>query len=73
MAARATRPRSAASPFLGEVPLDMQIRETSDAGHPVVAAAPDGPHAEVFRAIARAVIGRLDAPAQRAAPKIVIQ
>ena len=45
------------------------IRETSDAGRPVVAAAPDGPHAEVFRAIARAVIGRLDAPAQRAAPK----
>ena len=32
-------------PFLGEVPLDMTIRETSDAGLPVVATEPDGPHA----------------------------
>ncbi len=30
-------------PFLGEVPLDMSIRETSDAGLPVVATQPDGP------------------------------
>ena len=30
-------------PFLGEVPLDMVIRETSDAGTPVVVSAPDGP------------------------------
>ena len=29
-------------PFLGEVPLDMVIRETSDAGRPVVATDPDG-------------------------------
>jgi ATP-binding protein involved in chromosome partitioning len=58
--------------FLGEVPLDLQIRETSDAGRPIVAAAPDGPHAQVFRGIARAVIARLEAPAQRAAPQIVI-
>ena len=33
-------------PFLGEVPLDMAIREKSDAGLPVVATAPDGPHAQ---------------------------
>ena len=32
-------------PFLGEVPLDMAIRETSDAGLPIVATQPDGPHA----------------------------
>jgi ATP-binding protein involved in chromosome partitioning len=57
--------------FLGEVPLDIAIRETSDAGRPIVAAAPDGAHAQAFRSIARAVIGRLGA-AQRAAPKIVI-
>jgi ATP-binding protein involved in chromosome partitioning len=57
--------------FLGEVPLDIEIRETSDAGQPIVAAKPDGPHARVYRAIARAVIDRLDAP-QRAAPKIMI-
>ena len=41
-------------PFLGEVPLHMAIRETSDAGRPVVATEPDGPHAKVYREIAAA-------------------
>jgi len=59
-------------PFLGEVPLDIAIRETSDAGNPIVAAAPEGAHAKVFRAIARKLIASLDAPAQRPAPKITI-
>ncbi len=43
-------------PFLGEVPLVMAIRETSDAGQPVVATHPEGPEAEAFRAIARRVL-----------------
>ena len=34
------------APFLGEIPLEMAIRSTSDAGTPVVASAPDGPHAD---------------------------
>ena len=34
------------TPFLGEVPLDMAIRETSDAGTPIVVAEPNGPHAD---------------------------
>ena len=59
-------------PFLGEVPLDMAIRETSDDGRPIVAAEPDGAHAQSYRAIARAVMARLDGTPQRAAPKIVI-
>jgi ATP-binding protein involved in chromosome partitioning len=42
-------------PFLGEVPLHMEIRATSDAGTPVVVSAPDGPHAAIYRAIAAAV------------------
>ena len=33
-------------PFLGEVPLDMAIREKSDAGLPLVATEPDGPLAQ---------------------------
>lgn len=45
-------------PFLGEVPLDMAIRETSDAGRPVVAADPEGPQAKAFRAIAREILRR---------------
>ena len=39
-------------PFLGEVPLHMDIREKSDAGRPVVATDPDGPHAKIYREIA---------------------
>ena len=42
-------------PFLGEVPLHMAIREKSDAGLPVVATEPDGPHAKVYRDIAAKV------------------
>ncbi|HEV2557995.1 MAG TPA: Mrp/NBP35 family ATP-binding protein [Microvirga sp.] len=61
-------------PFLGEVPLNMQIRETSDAGRPVVAVEPDGPHGTIYRAIARQVWGTLSAGgAGRAAPRIVVE
>jgi len=61
-------------PFLGEVPLDMAIRETSDAGRPVVATAPDGPHAKVYSEIAGRVRDQLKGRGQgRAAPKIVIE
>ena len=45
-------------PFLGEVPLDMAIRETSDSGRPVMATAPDGPQASAFRAIAQEILSR---------------
>ncbi len=38
-------------PFLGEVPLHIAIRETSDAGNPVVVSEPEGPHAAIYRAI----------------------
>jgi ATP-binding protein involved in chromosome partitioning len=61
-------------PFLGEVPLHMTIREKSDAGLPVVATEPDGPHAKIYRDIAGRVLAQLKggAEAGRAAPKIVI-
>jgi ATP-binding protein involved in chromosome partitioning len=61
-------------PFLGEVPLEMSIRETSDAGLPIVATRPDSPHAAAYRAIAANVREQLGSggPA-RAAPKIVIE
>jgi ATP-binding protein involved in chromosome partitioning len=60
-------------PFLGEVPLHMDIRERSDAGQPVVASVPDGPHAEIYRGIAARVRNQIAAGAGRAAPKIVIE
>jgi ATP-binding protein involved in chromosome partitioning len=46
-------------PFLGEVPLHMTIREKSDAGLPVVATEPDGPHAKIYRGIAANVRDQL--------------
>jgi ATP-binding protein involved in chromosome partitioning len=61
-------------PFLGEVPLDMAIREKSDAGLPLVATEPDSPHAQTYRDIAAKVADQLKgAGAGRAAPKIVIE
>lgn len=59
-------------PFLGEVPLHMTIREKSDAGLPVVATEPDGPHAKIYREIAAKVHDQIKG-ATRAAPKIVIE
>ena len=50
-------------PFLGEIPLDIEIRERSDAGLPIVVTAPDGPHAAQYRAIAKAVWTQLSAGA----------
>ncbi|MGH6883494.1 MAG: iron-sulfur cluster carrier protein ApbC [Hypericibacter sp.] len=58
--------------FLGELPLDMAIRETSDGGHPITVSQPDSPHAKTYRAIAERVWAKL-AGAQRTAPRIVIQ
>ncbi len=46
-------------PFLGAIPLDMAIRENSDAGTPIVMAQPDGPHAAAYRKIALNVAARL--------------
>jgi ATP-binding protein involved in chromosome partitioning len=46
-------------PFLGEVPLHMSIRTTSDSGNPVVASEPDGPHAAIYREIGTKVRDQL--------------
>jgi ATP-binding protein involved in chromosome partitioning len=61
--------------FLGEVPLDIKIRETSDGGTPITVAEPDNPHALVFRRIAARIwekVAGADA-ARRAPPRIVIE
>ena len=59
MAARATRPSVSAVPFLGEIPLHISIRTTSDRGTPVVESEPDGPHAAIYRAIGAKVRDQL--------------
>jgi ATP-binding protein involved in chromosome partitioning len=48
-----------AVPFLGEIPLHMSIRVTSDSGTPVVESEPDGPHAQIYRAIGAKVWDQL--------------
>jgi len=58
-------------PFLGEAPLHMLIRETSDGGRPVVATAPDSPQAKAYIEIAAKVRDALGG-ATRAAPRIVM-
>jgi ATP-binding protein involved in chromosome partitioning len=61
-------------PFLGEVPLEVEIRETSDSGLPIVATRPDSPHAKIYRDIAARVRSGLEKKqGGRAAPKIVIE
>jgi ATP-binding protein involved in chromosome partitioning len=46
-------------PFLGEIPLHMAIRTTSDSGNPIVVSEPDGPHAAVYRTVAAKVRDQL--------------
>jgi ATP-binding protein involved in chromosome partitioning len=63
-------------PFLGEVPLVMEIREMSDAGTPVVISNPDGPQAKVYREIAAKVWDQLASAKSnpgRKAPAIVFE
>ena len=62
--------------FLGEIALDLSIRETSDAGQPIVLEAPTGAHAAASRDLAGRIWQRLsgeDAAPRRAAPRIVVQ
>jgi ATP-binding protein involved in chromosome partitioning len=46
-------------PFLGEIPLDIAIREGSDAGRPVLETHPSGKYAEIYRAIAAKIKSEL--------------
>ncbi len=59
-------------PFLGEVPLEMAIRSTSDEGMPIVASQPDSPHSDHYKDIALTVLDTLERNAQKSGPTIVI-
>jgi ATP-binding protein involved in chromosome partitioning len=62
-------------PFLGEVPLHLDIRTTSDSGHPIVVSQPDSPYAQIYKNIAGRVWKQLSANQRgpRAAPRIVVR
>ena len=45
--------------FLGAIPLEMAIRETSDNGTPIVASEPDSSHTKAYESIAEKIIGKI--------------
>jgi len=62
-------------PFLGEIPLDIAIRRTSDDGVPIIAAEPSSPLAAAYQAVANATAAELAARREgnRRPPRIVIE
>jgi ATP-binding protein involved in chromosome partitioning len=64
-----------AVPFLGEVPLDQELRERSDSGRPVVVSAPDSLHSAIYRDMAAKVWHSVSgaAAARRPAPRIIVE
>ncbi len=61
--------------FLGEIPLDIAIRETSDGGQPITMLKPTGPHAQAYKKIAERVWQKVKAQTEgsdkrRGFPKI---
>jgi ATP-binding protein involved in chromosome partitioning len=60
-------------PFLGEVPLTIDIRERSDAGIPIVVSDPESPIALLYRDMAAKLWAELGSRVQRKAPAIVFE
>jgi ATP-binding protein involved in chromosome partitioning len=59
--------------FLGEIPLDIIIRETSDGGTPIVVANPASEHARIYLQMAASVWEKVGGAPRRAPPRIVVQ
>ncbi len=62
--------------FLGEIPLHIEIRETSDGGHPITVSNPEHEHAQVYKKIAGRVWDKAQetlATSKTTKPNIVIQ
>ncbi len=60
-------------PFLGEVPLDMQIRENSDSGRPLTGSEPDGIHARTYIEMAEKISNALNVGTKRGAPRFIFE
>ncbi len=62
------------APFLGEIPIEVALREACDAGRPFVVDQPDSPAARAFLAVAEAVAASLDAGGElKPPPRIVFE
>ena len=62
--------------LLGELPLDVRVREEADGGRPTVVAAPDSERARLYCAMARraaAALARRGRDRSQAFPKIVVE
>jgi len=62
--------------FLGGIPLDMTIRQTSDAGEPIVATQPENPHSKAYSSIAQKIWDSLEgqnAEGPATIPAIIIE
>ncbi|MEJ1995230.1 MAG: iron-sulfur cluster carrier protein ApbC [Limibacillus sp.] len=63
--------------FLGEMPLHIAIRETSDSGKPIVVSDPESPQAKAYQAIAKRIWEKatplIEAGGARKAPTITMQ
>ena len=61
-------------PFLGEIPIDVALRQSCDDGRPLVATQPERPASQAYLAAAAQIAAVMDAPdASRPAPKIVFE
>ncbi len=58
-------------PFLGEVPLGIEVREAGDKGVPVVISNPESPQAKAFRKVAEEVARQISIEAMK--PELVIR
>jgi ATP-binding protein involved in chromosome partitioning len=59
--------------FLGEIPLHIAIRETSDGGTPITARDPDSLQARAFMELAERVAAKLDSGDTKTAPRITME
>ena len=58
-------------PFLGEVPIEVAVREGGDAGRPVVVSAPDSAAGRAFLEMARRLQSAVQAPVPVAMPGVL--
>lgn len=58
--------------FLGEIPLDLRIRQSGDEGVPVTVGDPDGPQARAFVAMAQNVAGAVSVEVIGKAPRLPV-
>ena len=61
-------------PFLGEIPLDLELRQRSDSGEPIVVSRPDSPHTATYVVIAKQIWASLEGgKGLKPAPKIIFE